>query len=435
MWKLGRQGKDSNQSNGKTPAGETQQEAVSPDTYAERSVRLSDKPKRILVADDDHDILSMLQNALKFRGYEVIQAENGDQAWELILKELPDAAILDVDMPYLSGLQVCRNLRAESRTRHIGVIFLTGHQEVADKVLAFEVGADDYITKPFLPRELTARLAALLKRLDVGSNGHDDLESDLAPGQVIGVLGAKGGVGTSAMAVNLAVALGIQGNSVSLVDLALEHSIDTMLMDLSPNRRGTITELSKQYGREADWTSIQSYMLAHQSGVWLLPGPVNPAQADLVTGEHARHYIDTLRSRHRYVVVDLPSSFRDTSLDVLELCDMLLLVVTPDLPALKCLKGVSEVLQQFLRGRALQVVINDVTGTAQLSTDDIKESTKLSIIATIPHGGAQFHESVNMGTPMVQRRPQSGTSQAIKKLAQTIVAPATVKEGLRVVGV
>src|SRR5690349_3725954 len=100
---------------------------------------------KIVVADDDQDVLSLIKNALEFRGHDVVTARDGQQAWQLILAVKPEAIILDVNMPGIDGYEVCRRVKADPRTRSIAVMFLSAREDVSDKVTGFEVGADDYL--------------------------------------------------------------------------------------------------------------------------------------------------------------------------------------------------------------------------------------------------------------------------------------------------
>ncbi len=115
----------------------------------------------ILVADDEQSIVDVLQYNLEKGGYEVVVAYNGHEAMHLAQKHHPDLAILDITMPGLDGLEVCTQLRHALGTP---VILLTARDSEVDKIVGLEVGADDYVTKPFSPRELIARVKAVLRR-------------------------------------------------------------------------------------------------------------------------------------------------------------------------------------------------------------------------------------------------------------------------------
>lgn len=132
---------------------------------------------KILVVDDDAQIREVVTIALERAGFSVITAFDGLGALRSAARDQPDLMVLDIGLPELDGLEVCRRLRATSA---LPVLFLTALDDEVDRILGLELGADDYVTKPFSPRELVARIKAILKR----SNGH----GDAAP-QQRGVLG------------------------------------------------------------------------------------------------------------------------------------------------------------------------------------------------------------------------------------------------------
>jgi DNA-binding response OmpR family regulator len=116
---------------------------------------------KILVVDDDKKIVELITLYLKKDGYQVLSAFNGQQAIELARRRQPDLIVLDLMLPQVDGMDVCRILRAES---DVPIIMLTGRSTDEDKLAGLELGADDYVTKPFNPRELLARIRAVLRR-------------------------------------------------------------------------------------------------------------------------------------------------------------------------------------------------------------------------------------------------------------------------------
>ncbi len=116
---------------------------------------------RILVVDDDHHIIEVVRFALEREGHEVFEAGNGEAALQAFDDLNPDLLVLDIVMPGIGGLSVCRELRRRSA---VPILFLSSRDDESDKVLGLELGGDDYVTKPFSPRELTARVAAALRR-------------------------------------------------------------------------------------------------------------------------------------------------------------------------------------------------------------------------------------------------------------------------------
>lgn len=122
--------------------------------------------KRVLVADDEESIRSAIVYALKREGFEVATAADGEEALEKAASFRPDLIVLDVMMPKLSGYEVCRRLEHE---KGLGILLLTVKNDIVDKVLGLELGADDFMSKPFDIRELVARAKSIVRRLDKGS--------------------------------------------------------------------------------------------------------------------------------------------------------------------------------------------------------------------------------------------------------------------------
>lgn len=134
-------------------------------------------PKKILVVDDEKNIADIVAYNLRKEGYEVVCAYDGQAGFELALSESPELIILDLMMPGLDGFDVCRKLR--ERNIQTPIIMLTARAEEIDKVLGFELGADDYVTKPFGTRELLARVKSHLRRREPGADANKLTVSDL----------------------------------------------------------------------------------------------------------------------------------------------------------------------------------------------------------------------------------------------------------------
>lgn len=128
---------------------------------------------KILIADDEKHLADTLTYAFTREGYEVITAYDGRQALELLLEHEPELAVLDVTMPYMTGFDILKEI---SGKMDIGVILLTARNDIIDKVLGLEFGADDYITKPFDMREVLARAGSLARRMNKGK-AHDSVSS------------------------------------------------------------------------------------------------------------------------------------------------------------------------------------------------------------------------------------------------------------------
>lgn len=137
------------------------------------------KPQRILIADDDEKVLALLKSSLQKEGFETNEALNGAAALEIARRELPDLILADVTMPEMDGFDLCKHIREDEATAHIPFVFLTAKGELNDKVLGLNLGADDYIAKPFHISEVTARIKSILMRIAMLSKLPPAEESDL----------------------------------------------------------------------------------------------------------------------------------------------------------------------------------------------------------------------------------------------------------------
>ncbi len=124
------------------------------------------RKKKILLVDDEKDLTALVSLHMKMAGFEVLTANNGEKALDLSREEKPDLIILDLMLPKIDGWEVCKRLRQDPGISNIPVIMLTARAETEDKLKGFEAGADDYVTKPFSPRELVARVKRVLARAE-----------------------------------------------------------------------------------------------------------------------------------------------------------------------------------------------------------------------------------------------------------------------------
>ena len=139
-------------------------------------------PRIILIADDDPHIRQLLAFALAKAGLDTIEAEDGEAALAAVEHHAPDLVVLDINMPRMDGIEACRRLRARS---DLPVLFLSSRDDEIDRVLGIELGADDYVTKPFSPREVVARVMAILRRTAGRSPAVADATASLQHGRLL----------------------------------------------------------------------------------------------------------------------------------------------------------------------------------------------------------------------------------------------------------
>lgn len=135
--------------------------------------------EKILVVDDEQDLARLVRHHLEKDGYNVVTAFNGEDALFLARKVHPELIVLDLMLPGIDGIEVCKKLKEDSALANIAVVMLTAKGEEVDITLGLKLGADDYVTKPFSPRELVARVRAVLRRLKNASTIYDYIKTDI----------------------------------------------------------------------------------------------------------------------------------------------------------------------------------------------------------------------------------------------------------------
>src|SRR5579884_544517 len=140
------------------------------------------KAKKILVVDDESDVTELVAYHLKAKGFQVETVNDPNSSIGLARSFLPDLVILDVMMPDLNGIQICRMLRADPKLKRVPVVFLTAKAEEADRIAGLETGADDYLSKPFSTKELVLRIQSILRRV---ADGASHSERRMQVGQIV----------------------------------------------------------------------------------------------------------------------------------------------------------------------------------------------------------------------------------------------------------
>ena len=132
--------------------------------------------KRVLIIEDDKDIVELVRYNLEKDGYQVVSSGDGATGLAQLRKSSPDILILDLMLPKMSGLEICKEIRRDAALNRLPILMLTARGEEADRVVGLELGADDYVTKPFSPRELVARVKALLRRVEAPEGAEKIIE-------------------------------------------------------------------------------------------------------------------------------------------------------------------------------------------------------------------------------------------------------------------
>ena len=374
---------------------------------------------RVLVVDDTKLITKMIHDKLAATGYEVAEAYDGAEALKKLKTFGPDLIILDVMMPGMSGYEIAHAVRQDAQHARTPIIMLTAKSGIAEKIAGFDAGADDYLTKPFDPTELELRVRALIGRARARRSG----DESAAGGKIIAVFSLRGGSGTSSLAVNLATAFAqLFEQEIPLIDLSVENGSDSIMLDLLP--RLTLSHLAKDDLTAVDWEVIRQYLVPHSSGVRLLAAPATPVLAETVTPTLVSQVLDTLRHNYSHLVIDTAHSLSDLTLAALDLADVIVMTVPPDMVSLKAATGALETFASLgYAENRIAVVINWTFPRRGLPQKEIETALGRPVMAVLPHEAEAIVRAINEGVPLVIGQANTPWAQAVESLAYQLATP------------
>ena len=380
--------------------------------------------EKILVVDDDLDTLKLVGLMLERQGYEITVASNGLLGLSKAATERPDLILLDIMMPDIDGYEVTRRLRADPTLAHIPVIMFTAKSMVDDKVAGFEVGVDDYLTKPTHPAELTAHVKAVLAR---------SAQTRAAPSEkatTIGFLGVKGGVGTSTLTLNVGVSLRHLNQDVIVADL--NPGCGSIGLDLGLANPQGLGHLLSRSLKDIHLRSVEAELVAHKTGVRLLLAACRPKDSDLAQAvPQMEAVVRNLAVMCTTLLLDLGTGIRPYVKPILQFCDRVLLIVEPVHPTDTIARALIEDLQSsgIVRGKMALVLVTRERTSLQIPWRQIETNLGLPLAGIISPAPEQAHQASQGGTPLVILSPDSLVTDQIHKLADNIAGTLQPVEG------
>ncbi|MFW6116031.1 MAG: response regulator [Chloroflexota bacterium] len=377
--------------------------------------------EKILIVDDDLQMLKLVGLVLDRSGYQIAVARSGQQALEKVRTEQPDLVILDIALPDMDGYEVTRRLRAEPDTADLPIIHFTARTQVQDRLDGFEVGADDYVTKPVHPEELVSRVQALLIRSSRRQTSQEAHQAD-----VIGLVGSKGGVGTTALAVNLALALVTGLAEDKRVVLAeFRSGMATAALQLGFPRRGRITEVLAQPAADVDADLIAGRLDLHETGLLVLTGQSEPfGVARALSADHAEVMVQHLGVLSDYVLLDLGVGLEEVNRTVLPLCRRVVVTIEPNDLSLTLAKELLEEMNRSLNvpaHRISLVMINRSRSAASFNKTTIEEKLAHDLTGVIPAAPELSFQATKDSRPIVIAAPDSFVAQQYAVVAAALL--------------
>ena len=378
--------------------------------------------EKILIVDDDIDTLRLVGLMLQRQGYEISAANNGIQALAMAQTEHPDLILLDIMMPDIDGVEVTRRLRSNDQTKDVPVIMFTAKTQVEDKILGFEAGADDYLTKPTQPRELFVHVKAVLARTNkakiTGPIGIPQGDR----GYVLGVLAARGGLGVSTLVLNLGVAL-VQSYKKEVIVAEFRPGQGTISLELGYTRAEGLTHLLQLNPVAIDRRTLDAELITHSTGLRLLLASPQPRDARHVNDPAVFEAIARqLAYMARYVLLDLGSSLNPMADKVVSLCNEVLVVVEPVPQSVLQTKAlIDDLLEKGIPGDNISIVlVNRVRSGMQLSWSQVQDQLGRSVSVIFTPAPDLAYQASLKNIPMVLQQSDSLTAQQYAKLAEKV---------------
>jgi len=361
--------------------------------------------------------LSAIKNMIDDEDIAVIgESPGGTDALERIENLSPEMIIISFSSGDNDVLSLTERITFYRPRSH--VILLTEHLDVDLLQSVLSAGAHNVIEFPKSSKEFceyiktvhnneTARIESL------GGNQNLSWTS-----KVITVFGAKGGLGKTTLAINLAVELAKSRKKVALVDLDLQFGDVSVFLDIDPV--DTILELAQEISAP-NIDLLRSYMNVHSSGLHVLCAPKSPEYAELISPEKVQSILSQLRSYYDYVIIDTPPSFNDVTITALEASSTILFVTGLDISILKNSKLSLSILKSLQQIDKVKIIVNRAVNIGAITLDDVQKLIDCPIWAKIPSDYKVAVTALNLGRPFVTGAPKTELSQAVSSVASLLL--------------
>ena len=368
----------------------------------------------VLIVDDIAETRENISKLLQFESdFNVVgTARTGKEGIDLARETMPDVILMDINMPDMDGITATETISRENPYSQIVILSIQGDPDYMRRAML--AGARDFLTKPPTVDELTSavrRAGTLAHREKVksqpasvvvaGAGGNNSLRpSSVSYGKVIVVYSPKGGVGCTTVATNLAVTLQNDETPVALVDGNLQFGDVAVI--LNEQGKNSIADLAPR-ADELDPEIIDEVMLTHvKSGIDVLAAPYRPEYAENITGDQFSRVLNYLRSFYTYIVVDTSTNLEDVTLAAIDMNDILILLTTQDIPAIKNARLFLELADVLGVDRSqILFVMNRFDKRIGITPEKIGDSFKQEIVAVLPEESRVVLPSINRGVPFM----------------------------------
>jgi len=375
---------------------------------------------RILLIDDEPFYYKLLNKPMKDAGHVLEHSKTGKDGLAKVSATKPDVIIADLRLPDISGLEILERLRRDSKFSNIPVIVITAKNELGDKLKAFELGADDYLVKPFQPEELVARMRILARRGKAMKIVSEMEKSDENLTTIVTVHSLRGGVGTTSLSVNLALAFNeIWAKDTLLIDAVLSAGQVAMMLNSKP--RYTWEDFSDIELKNIDEDLIRDIASKHSGGLSFIAAPRSPIALDTFSDEFWQIVLGKLARQYEFIVVDTAHDFSDVTIQMLNFASELVLVVAPEMSSLRAAMSTLDIYDKLgFPPEKIKVLLNSnspITGIRQAQIEKVLNHT---VDFVLPYEPEEVIRAVNFGEPFLLKNPDLAISLKIEDMAYTL---------------
>ena len=397
---------------------------------------------RVLIVDDVSETRENVRKLLQFESdVDVVGvARTGKEAIQLSQELNPDVVLMDINMPDMDGIAATESIRSKQPAVQVVILSVQSDQNYMRRAML--AGARDFLTKPPMGDELISAIrragtmaqserskSAQVQSAPISGNVAVMAGYGVSRGKIVTVYSPKGGTGCTTLAVNLALTLHNEDTRVVLVDGNLQFG--DVAVFVNEQHKNTIIDLAPR-AEELDPEIVEEVMIKHAaSGIHILAAPSRPEFAEKVSSAQFAKVLEYLRQLYAYVVVDTAAFLTDVNLAAIDVSDLIVLVTTQDITAIKNCRLFLDLLQTLgIERERILFVMNRFDRRINITPERVAENLKQTVASVIPLDEQTTTKAVNRGVPFVLDNKNQPAARGIFSLAESVRAQITVQESV-----
>src|SRR3990172_894856 len=372
---------------------------------------------RVLLIDDEPFYYKLLNRPMKDAGHEFDYSKTGKDGLAKISATKPEVIIVDLRLPDISGHDILERLRRDSEYSNIPVIVITAKNELGDKLKAFELGADDYLIKPFQPEELVARMRILARRGRAMKIVSQMEKSDEKLTTIIAIHSLRGGVGTTSISVNLALAIKqIWAKETLLVDAVFSAGQVAMMLNTKP--RFSWEDFAEVELKNIDEELIGNIVTKHPTGLSFVAAPRSPIAIDSFSDDFWKTVLSKLAKQYEFIVIDTAHDFTDITIQMLNFANNLVLVVAPGRSSLRAAISALDIYDKLgFPPEKIKLLLNSNSSIVGIRQAQIEKVLGHPVDFVIPYEPEEVIRAVNFGEPFFLKNSALPISVKLEDMA------------------